>query len=133
MELMKQPFFVSVFVALMLAVVGTGCVGFVVGAGVAAGGTVAYVMGELKSEEPHDFRATWNATEHAVKDLKYFVIETHHDDISGKFILRNSYDQKIQIVVDSMNMNLTEVRIRVGVFGDQTLSRLVLEKIHSHL
>ncbi len=47
------------------------------------------------------------------------------DDLSGSL--------KVQIKLKRRAENITEIRIRVGAFGDESLSRLILERIRERL
>lgn len=121
----------SLLLALTLAVAGSGCFAVVAGAG--AGGTVFYLNGQLKSNESVPMRKAWNATDLSVRELGLVLVGSKHDELSGQIVARNSRDQKVQIDLSSLGSNATEIRIRVGVWGDETASRLILQKIKSHL
>lgn len=45
---------------------------------------------------------------------------------------RNSADKKMLIKLKKVSDGATEIRIRVGTFGDESMSRLILDKIKSH-
>ncbi|MSU60883.1 MAG: DUF3568 family protein [Pedosphaera sp.] len=111
----------------------TGCAAVLVG-GVAAGaGAVAYVRGELKSVEAAPLEKTWTATLAAVKQLEFAITDRSKDGLSAKLSARGSGDRRIQVELAKSGEKMTEVRIRVGVFGNETLSRQILEKIKSRL
>lgn len=108
-----------------------GCVAaLLVGGGA---GTVAYLKGELKSTEEASIGQVWQAAQEAVKDLEFVVTSEEKDTLSARLIAHGANDTKIEINLESVSAKLTNVRIRVGVFGDESLSRLALERIKKHL
>ena len=68
-----------------------------------------------------------------MKDLEYPVTSQAKDALSAELTARNASDKKIMVKLKKISDTTTEVRIRVGTFGDESLSRVVLEKIKKHL
>lgn len=110
-----------------------GCVAALLVGGGAGAGTVAYLKGELKSTEEASIGSVWQAAQKAMKDLEFVVTSEEKDNLSAKLIAHGSDDTKIEINLESASARLTTVRIRVGVFGNEALSRLTLERIKKHL
>ncbi len=109
-----------------------GCAALVVGA--AAGvGTVAYVNGELDTVVEANMDDAWQATEAAIKDLEFTTTESKKDAISAESTSRTAQDKSVHIRLNRETDATTRVRIRVEVFGNEDLSRTILEKIKSHL
>jgi hypothetical protein len=130
---MKSKWPMIVAAAGLLALTN-GCLLFVAGAAAGAGvGTYAYVNGEIKGSESAPLDRTWDATLAAMKDLQFPIIKQSKDALQGQLTARNASDTKIEINVKMMSKSTTEIRIRVGTFGDESLSRLILEKIKSHV
>jgi len=112
----------------------SGCALFVVGGAVAVGaGGYAYVSGELKGAESAPIDKAWDATVAAMADMKFPVTSQQKDAISGQLIARTSTDLKVTIRLKALSDNTTEVRIRVGTFGDRALSYTVMENIRKHM
>ena len=134
---MKRKHQRLLLVLLLLAspVVLTGCLAAAaVGAGAAAGaGTIAYISGELKSTEGYPFATVWAATVKAVDQLEFIVINKVNDAISGQYKCVTADNKKVHIDVNRVGDNITEIKIRVDTFGDETLSRYILNKIHSNI
>ncbi len=111
----------------------SGCVALLVGGGAGAG-TVAYIKGELKSTEEASIDRTWEAAQEAVKDLEFVITSKEKENTSSaKLIARDARDKKIEIELKKISEHLTKVTIRVGVFGDESLSRLILERLKKSL
>jgi len=97
--------------------------------GAAGAGTVAYVGGELKSTEKVSLNTAWNASQKAMKDLEFTITSKEKDAFDGQFIAKGAANKIIKIKLNKQSDMLTEIRIRVGTFGDESLSLQILEKI----
>ena len=105
-----------------------GCMALLIG-GAAGAGTVAYVAGELKSTEEVSLNRAWKATQKAMNDLELAITSREKDAFNGQLIARGAGDRKIKVKLKRQSDTLTEIRIRVGILGDEPLSRHILEKI----
>ena len=109
-----------------------GCLALAVGA--AAGvGTYAYVEGELKTMFDSNLDRTWDATRAAIDDLQFRVEESTKDALGARLVAREADGKTVKINEEAKGGNLTEVRVRVGTFGDEAQSRLILDKIKARL
>lgn len=134
---MKKKYQRLALVLLLLAspAVLTGCLAAAaVGGGAVAGaGTIAYLRGELKSTEGHQFAVVWAATVKAVEQLEFIVVNKVNDAVSGQYEVVTADNKTVHINVQRVGDNITEIKIRVGTFGDETLSRYILNKIQSNI
>ncbi len=107
-----------------------GCAALLLGGGAIAGaGMVAYAKGELIAVEDADLDRVWAAAQGAMDDLD-FVIESRLTTAgSAKLVARGAGSRRVTMVVRRRVGNLTEIFVRVGYFGDEPLSRLILPKI----
>jgi len=118
----------------MLAVLGVAATGCVVAAvGAATAGTVVYVRGEIEAYFDSDVQTVYDATAKAVNDLKLLAVEQSHDALSGRVVARNSEDQKITIRIDGSSRSAVQVKIRVGFWGDEAQSRVILDRIRANV
>ena len=100
----------------------------------AAGGTVAYVKGALTANLPAPIVEAQEATRKALtKDLKFVLINSNEDAVTAVYNARNAKDEKIKIQLDLVTDTTTKIDIRVGTFGDEALSQLILQKIQKRL
>jgi hypothetical protein len=110
--------------------INNGCALLLIGGGAAAGvGTVAYIKGELRTTQEISFERAWNATTGAVEEMGFVITQDEKDALSGMIVARGTDDQKITIHIKKQSEKLTDIRIRVGAFGDETRSQLILDKI----
>ena len=129
---MKTKVLLAVLIAAALPF-GSGCALFLIGGAAAAGaGTVAYVNGELKETEDVAYETAYNAALAAMSDLQYTVVDKSRNLLTIKIVARTIGDKRIQVMLDKQSASVTEIRIRVGTFGDESLSRQILDKIKSH-
>jgi len=128
---MKIKAIITLCLAAFLSPVLTGCVAVVVAG--AAVGTYAYVKGELKVNRDASLNRTWNASQAALKDLKFTTTTQKKDALSGWLVAKTASDKKVEINLKKVTDATTEIRIRVGTIGDEDLSKLILQKIDQHL
>ncbi len=108
----------------------SGCILAAAGAGA---GAVAYVRGELEANVDKDYNSVLNATREAIKDLEFAKVSENKDALKAVLVARTALDKKIEITVSNPGKSLTNIKIRVGVFGDEQLSLTILEKIKARL
>jgi hypothetical protein len=121
---------------LLMAILGigllmnSGCAAVLIG-GAAAGtaGAVLYVKGELHSTEGVSLDRAWNATQAAIQDMGFIVTAKDKDAVSAKLMALTTDNTTIEITLNRNADNLTGISIRVGTLGDESMSRLILEKI----
>ena len=117
--------------ALLLLLPGlTGCIALAAGAGA---GAVAYVTGELKTTLTSDYSKVVESTRVAIKDLEFSPVSENKDAYSAVLVARTAHDKKVKITLTSEGKMLTNIKIRVGILGDQQLSLTVLDKIKAGL
>ena len=121
-------------VLLCLSFMLQGCVMLAVGAGAAAGaGTVAYIKGELQTNYAASLDRTWQASLDALRDLDYRIITSGRDGTAGEIEARQIGGDKVKVGLSVSGPETTLVKIRVGVFGDEAVSRTIERKIASRL
>ncbi len=130
---MRIRMIVSGVLLVTMTVIASGCLAVAVGAG--AAGTVAYLSGDLEAQEPYDIDRVYAAARKAAEDLELHVIEakTGKDALSGTVVARDAEDKQIEIKLASITTSTTKISIRVGVFGNETKSDLILQQIRRNL
>ena len=120
--------------ALLLATVSLialpGCIAVAVGAGA---GVVAYVRGDLETTLATDYNPVVDATRGALKQLEFVKVSDNKDAFKAVIVARTALDKKVEISLTNTGKNLTNIKIRVGVFGDEQISLAILEKIKAGL
>lgn len=116
----------------MLALGSTGCFGLLLVGG-AGTGAIAYVTGELRSTERAPLREVDAACAAAVDVLGYDEVETEREANRIRWRARTASGEPVTIRLVAKGPESTDVGIRIGVFGDEAKSRLVLEEIHQAL
>jgi hypothetical protein len=123
----------------LLVVLGTlaitsGCFLVAVGAAGAAGaGTVAYVRGELNATLGNQYNPVVDASSRAVSQLQFAMVSETRDAFNAEIIARTAQDKKIDITVTKQGDDLTNIRIRIGMFGNEEESRAILDRIKLNL
>lgn len=122
----------SLAVALTLL---TGCVAplLLVGVGAAgAVGAVSYTRGELKSMQAVTLDKAYETAQAMITDMSFTLVKKTKDAITATLEARGLGDKKIAVSLRRLEGNLTEIRIRVAIFGDEDASRQMLEKMKNH-
>lgn len=123
-------------VFLMIALIGItalngGCMLAVVGLG--AAGTVAYVRGDLQSTESAGIDDVYQASLKALDELELHPTTKSKDALSAVIIARDAEDKKVTIKLKAAAEDSTKLSIRIGVFGSETKSRMIYQKIQENL
>lgn len=121
-------------IALLLGIsaVGlTGCVA-VVAAG-AAGTGVAWYRGRLEANLDQNIEAVFAASQKALNQLEFANISNKKSAVDAEIVSRTALDKKVEITLQKVTDRSTKVMIRVGVFGDETLSMSIMDKIKAAL
>lgn len=113
-----------------LLVCSTGCVWLAFGAGA---GAIAYTQGELKSTERAHLSEVTAAAKAGLAELEYRVTSSKEDEVSAKIIAIGADDTEATVRLRRLDVRDTEIRIRFGVVGNETYSRLLLEKIQRRI
>ncbi len=116
---------------LSAATLMTGCLA--IAAAGAAGGGVAYVRGELTDTLQASVPQSARATEGALKDLGYNIVERKADAQEASFEARTADDTSVSVSLERETDRTTKVGIRYGVFGDERKSIKILETIKAKL
>jgi hypothetical protein len=124
----------AIFLLGLTLILTPGC--FVAAVGVAAGagaGTVAWIKGELDADLGHGYAAVGDAANAAIGQLQFAKISESKDAFTDEIIARTAEDTKVSIKLTKQADTLTRVEIRVGTFGDEKLSRAILDRIKADL
>jgi len=125
----KQAFLIMMLAG--AAVLLEGCMLAVVGVG--AAGTVAYVRGDLESMESENIDVVYEAALKALQELELQPTRKSKDALGAEIIAYDAQDKKITIRLKSAAEGTTKISIRIGVFGSETKSRLIYQKIRENL
>jgi hypothetical protein len=120
-----------VAVMAIIVVTQSGCL--VAAAAGAAGGTVAYMKGDVEAVVEGNVEQTFNATKAAMDELKLPLMATWSNAMEAHVEARVGTDNKATVNINGQSEKLSKVSIRVGTFGDQGLSQAILEKIKANL
>lgn len=109
----------------------SGCLA--VAAGAAGAGAVAWARGELDATLSSRFDDVDSAANRAIQQLGFAKVNESKSAIDAEITARTGQDKKITIRLDRTGDTITRVRIRIGLVGDEVLSRTILEKIKANL
>jgi hypothetical protein len=128
----KIKLFVAISMLAAAGVVGTGCMSLMVGAGAGAGAT-AYIKGESIRTYNFPMREMAIAAQMTFSDLDISASETSITEIESNLIGSTSDGSKVAVKLISKGDDITEVRIRVGLIGNETASQRIHDRIFKNL
>ena len=127
-----KPVRTTILVLAAAALMLQGCVAAVVGAGAGAG-TYAYVRGEYRATYPYPLGKTYTATLAALKDLQMPVVSSVKDLTDGTIESKKGDGSDVKILLKTEGELVTSIRVRVGIFGNEAVSKLIVDKISGRL
>ncbi len=122
--------FKSLYLNIILLGAVTVCSGCALLFGAAAGaGGFAYVKGDLQKNFDYPLDRLHKASARALRDLKAVVSSDETDKHSSKIKFTLDGDKSGEINIKSLTEKASKLSIRIGIFGDETLSQMVLNAI----
>jgi hypothetical protein len=118
--------FALALLALLVPVSGCGALLLVGGAGTSA---IAFATGELRATEETPLAALDEACRAAIETLGYRDVESSRSENRARWQAMTAGGDPVDIHLVGKKDGRTEVRIRIGVFGNEGRSRMVLEQI----
>lgn len=109
---------------------GCGALLLVGGAGTSA---IAFATGELRVTEEVGIEALTEATRSAIETLRYQEVDIEREPEQVRWTAQTAGGDPVDIRLAARGTERTELRIRIGVFGSEPRSRLVLEQIRQAL
>jgi Protein of unknown function (DUF3568) len=132
----------AVFVAVaFVAVVNAGCVAAAVTAAAAGGAAVgyAYYTAPLVQDYSVNYGDALTAVKAALTDLQFPIVKEQPADGGAVIETRTGDGVKVRVSLDLVTSavpadgSLTRVSVRVGHFGDETVSTRIQAQIAKHL
>jgi hypothetical protein len=131
---MKHIVLNSLSIAMVCTLCATGCVPLLIGAaGAGAAGTYAYVKGQMEVTYAADYERTWAATLDTLKALGVTVQDANKDAFGGEIRAKRADDTSVTIQLAPVTSNATSAKIRVGTFGNRTISERISKEIENRL
>ncbi len=128
MKLLFRPLVVGALLA-----GSSGCAALLVGGAGAAGyAGYKYLKGDAKQFYPHPLAQTWNALRQSVDQLGLPVTYEAADQFGAQLESMTADGKKITIKLLPRGHG-TELRVRVGVFGDEYVSKRLLAQVTQQL
>ncbi len=96
-------------------------------------GTEAFIRGELEAAVVHPMEHVFQAAQDAMTALNFPSRGAKMGEANAYVLAKEVQGRKIDINLQMKSKNVTKINIRVGVFGDQAVSRLILAEIQEKL
>lgn len=129
---MRRNAIISVLVAATVGVTGCGVVLFGAGAAVGAGALVWH-RGWLRGSLPEPIERVQRAAKAALGDLNATVVSEELKGKTGMVDATMPDGRRVVVETRLLGPKDTQVRIRVGIWGDQDASLRLFEQMKKHL
>lgn len=117
----------TIALVLLLSISLSGCAAVVVGAGAAA--TWVWVRGSLEATFDSSLPDVEAATRKALDELDLVAIDGAVDGLRGKLTARMASGTKVRVSMKALDFESTEVKVRVGTFGQKASSEQIMRHI----
>jgi hypothetical protein len=119
--------------ALLLGISLAGLSGCLAAAAGAGAGVVAYARGDMDTTLGTDYNRVVASARRAISELEFAKVSENKDALKAVLVARTALDKKVVITIANSGKKLTSIKIRVGLFGDESLSLAILDKIKAGL
>ncbi len=109
----------------------SGCL-LLLGVGAGVGGT-AYVMGKLEVEIDASVPKLQKATVAGLRALSMPVVKERGDKLTAEIESKTADDATVKVSLSSLTPSRSTISIRVGLIGNETRSRQILDAIRKHI
>lgn len=97
-------------------------------------GTAVFANGELEVAYRVPFHRVWEATQSAMREMQFEIEDARiRTETKALLFAEELSGRSTTVSVVSLTPMVTQVRIRVGFIGDQSLSRLIMDRIESRM
>ena len=94
-------------------------------------GTEAFVRGDLESAQIASMETMYAAAESALNDLEFRIVSQRLGTNTAYLKARELGGRPVTVDFERRSPQVTKTTIRVGVWGDQAISRLILGEIQA--
>ena len=109
-----------------------GCVALLVGVAAGAGGVV-FIKGNLEQNLDNPVKDIYNASLQTLSKMKIEVFKKDLTEHMAMIYARGVDEKRVKIVIQSLTERAANVKIRVGIVGDEARSVEILEEIKKAL
>ena len=95
--------------------------------------TYSKAEGVLRSALAGTMPEVVNATNATLEDLELVGVDSTVDRLKGKITARMAVGTKVSINLETVDFDTVSIRIKVGTFGDRSISLQILRNIEQRL
>jgi len=123
---------IQLMVLATFTLMNAGCFPLILGAAAGASGVV-WIKGVLEEDIEHSLSRTYDAVVKGLARSKLSITEQKEDTFSATVQSEYADGKKVWIDLKKNTERSTNIRIRVGVFGDKTRSESIMASIKRYL
>jgi hypothetical protein len=92
-----------------------------------------YEWGTLGATLDYPLNLAFPAAKQALRELDVTILVDEQDDLAGQLLARDAHDETITIELEALPRSRTQMKIRVGSFGDKNKSSVIFTRIMENL
>jgi hypothetical protein len=96
-------------------------------------GVYSYAHGEMVNRELVSMDRAFLATQSALTSLEFRPQDQSKDALQAYITAQMADNKEVKVRLHRIGENVTEFRVKVGPFGDEEKSRLVMDRIRRSL
>jgi hypothetical protein len=96
-------------------------------------GSTAFIRGELESADAIPLSILYQAALDSMTDLQFRMVSSNLTPRTGRIQALETGGRSVRIDLEKKSPLVTKLNIRVGVFGDQAVARLIQQSIAKRL
>ena len=108
-----------------------GCVA-IAAAGAGVGG-YAYVSGDLEKNLEAPIDQVYDAALAVMEEMQYAVTSKSMDALEARINAEQADETSVKIRLEAKGDNITHTSVRIGLFGDESQSAAIMDKIEARL
>lgn len=101
--------------------------------GVEVEGGAIYLRGELKGNVSAPLPKVETIVKEVMEELDFVAIDVISDKLKGEVKARMADGARVKVGIEAEDFESTQLRIRVGSFGNQSISRQIYKHIQRRL
>ncbi len=134
MPFSSTQFYLRMLLALWVILSLSGCVAVLLGGGAVAGvGAYAYQKGSQEATLEGDIQVVYQVVQQTLEELEIQLVSAEKDALTASVVGRGAGDKKVKVQIKRIEDDLTHVSVRVGMFGNRDMSRVICDQIVKNL
>ena len=95
--------------------------------------TASYDWGVLEAKVDYTVDAVHAAALRALQQMDVETLIEEHDGVSGEIMAHDSQEERLEVMLEALTNQRTQVRIKFGIYGNKNKSAVLFRQIMENL